>query len=178
MVQHCVSAKCKESASVTVLQQLTCLQNNSCAGCAITHRSGPFKLSTVLCLQLCDIQVGRANEPNPESLLAAAEQATPLKRLAAILGSPQSAASSVSNTATMRQLLQRTVQLCTGAFARSPTVISTTIKPLTHLALASQLNKSVYPPGASIWVPPGHGNLSKSPTCLCSLHHSRPKYTL
>ena len=50
-------------------------------------------------------------------------------------------------------MLQHTVQLCTGAFARSPTAISTTIKPLTHLALAS---KTPFPPAASIWVPTAH----------------------
>ena len=60
------------------------------------------------------------------------------------------------SSATIRHMLQHTVQLCTVAFARSPTAISTTIKPLTHLALASQLPRTPFPPAASIWVPTGH----------------------
>ena len=103
------------------------------------------------------IQAVNPGEPAPESRLAAKELSSPVKALMAILSSdspPHGA--HVPCSATIRHMVHHIMQLCTGAFARSPTAISTTIKPLTHLALASQLPKSPFPPAASIWVPTGH----------------------
>lgn len=101
----------------------------------------------------------------------------------AILGNDSPSHASLPSSATIRHMLQHTVQLCTGAFARSPTAISTTIKPLTHLALAS---KTPFPPAASIWVPTAHaaglspillaaqdsavGVMQVSSVCLALLH--------
>lgn len=103
------------------------------------------------------VQAVPAGQPAPESLLAAGELSNPVQALMAILGSESSAQEPcLPSSATIRHMLVHTVQLCTGAFARSPTAISTTIKPLTHLALASQLPKAPFPPATSIWVPTGH----------------------
>ncbi len=115
------------------------------------------------------LQAVTPTQPAPESLLAATELTSPLKTLMAILGNDSPSHASLPSSATIRHMLQHTVQLCTLAFARSPTAISTTIKPLTHLALAS---KTPFPPAASIWVPTGHTtglshNFTGSPDFCC-----------
>ena len=113
------------------------------------------------------MQAVSAGQPAPESLLAASELSNPVQTLMAILRNPPSShESSLPVSATIRLMLSHIVQLCTGAFARSPTAISTTIKPLTHLALASQLPKMPFPPAASIWVPTGHSTGDQSVIAL------------
>ena len=105
------------------------------------------------------MQATPVGQPPLESLLAAAELSNPVQALMTILGSDSTPAEScLPLTATLRHMLMHTVQLCTAAFALSPTAISTTIKPLTHLALASQLPKTPFPPATGIWVPTGHSS--------------------
>ena len=105
----------------------------------------------------CGMQAVSTGQPASESLLAATELSNPVQALMTILGSESSPAEScLPCSASLRHMLTHTVQVCTAAFARSPTAISTTIKPLTHLALASQLPKTPFPPATSIWVPTGH----------------------
>ena len=107
-------------------------------------------------------------QPASESLLAATELSNPVQALMDILGSESTSAEScLPSSATLRHMVMHTVQLCTAAFARSPTAISTTIKPLTHLALASQLPKTPFPPATSIWVPTGHCTGTTRPACCC-----------
>ena len=122
------------------------------------------------------VQAVPARKPAPESLLAATELSNPVQALMAILGSDATSQEPcLPSTATIRHMLMHTVQLCTAAFARSPTAISTTIKPLTHLALASQLPKAPFPPATSIWVPTGHsaGRAQPSSPVPLSLLHNR-----
>lgn len=105
---------------------------------------------------LC-VQAVAAGQTFPESVLAATELSNPVQALMAILGNESTPPkSSLPPSATIRHMLSHIVHLCTGAFACSPTAISTTIKPLTHLALASQLPKTPFPPAAGIWVPASH----------------------
>ena len=114
------------------------------------------------------MQAVPTGQPAPESLLAATELSNPVQALMDILGSESSSAEScLPSSASLRHMLMHTVQVCTAAFARSPTAISTTIKPLTHLALASQLPKTPFPPATSIWVPTGHSTGATQPSCWC-----------
>lgn len=148
--------------------------NPSAATEAAAIKVDPSNVAAFLHGQFCTDMVGpelkavTSTEPDPESLLAATELTSPLKTLMTILGNDSPSHASLPSSATIRHMLQHTVQLCTGAFARSPTAISTTIKPLTHLALAS---KTPFPPAASIWVPTAHvaGLEGEGQPCACFL---------
>ena len=125
------------------------------------------------------MQAVPTGQPASESLLAATELSSPVQALMNILGSESSPAEfSLPSSASLRHMLMHTVQVCTAAFARSPTAISTTIKPLTHLALASQLPKTPFPPATSIWVPTGHSTGTTSPSCCCYQCYCRAKIDL
>lgn len=155
--------------------------NPAAATEAAAIKVDPSNVAAFLHGQFCTDMVGpevkavAPDQPAAESLLATTELSSPLKTLMTILGNdPPSHGFShdtLPSSATIRHMLQHTVQLCTGAFARSPTAISTTIKPLTHLALASQLPRTPFPPAASIWVPTGHatGTPDEGQPCACFL---------